>query len=502
MLVPCYNEQVAIPSVVGDFRAALPEATIYVYDNNSRDGTVEAARAAGAVVRSETLQGKGHVVRRMFADIEADAYVLVDGDATYDARSAPEMVRLLLEQGLDMVNGARVTEAEAAYRPGHRFGNLMLTGIVRMIFGDRISDMLSGYRVFSRRFVKSFPALSGGFETETEFTIHALELAMPVGEMPTPYRERPVGSQSKLNTYADGLRILRTILLLVKEERPLQFFSIAALILILLALIAAIPVVSDYMRTGLVPRLPTAVLATGLVLLGFLSMVCGLILDTVSRGRKELKRLTYLAIPGIPPRGRPIALWVLEPPVGGGADDVVERGKARGPAGLLADPLGGGDQDGRVAGPARPVFVRDWTAQHALDRGDHVLDRVAGAVAEIVGDAAVVELAERQQVGLAEIGDVDIVADRGAVGRSGSRCRTRRAAAARPSAASMVSGIRWVSGSWSSPSTPFGIGAGGVEVAQAGAAQAVDLAGPMQRALDHQLAFAIGRARVDAARLR
>ncbi len=303
MLVPCYNEQVAVPSVVRDFTAALPEATIYVYDNNSRDGTVEAARAAGAVVRSETLQGKGHVVRRMFADIEADAYVLVDGDATYDASSSPEMVRLLLEQGLDMVNGVRVTNEDAAYRPGHRFGNQMLTGLVRLIFGDRVSDMLSGYRVFSRRFVKTFPALSGGFETETEFTIHALDLAMPVGEVQTPYHERPVGSESKLNTYADGLRILRTIVLLVKEEKPLQFFSIAALVLMLFAFIAAIPVVSDYMRTGLVPRLPTAVLATGLVLLAFLSMACGLILDTVSRGRKELKRLAYLGIPAFPRGG-------------------------------------------------------------------------------------------------------------------------------------------------------------------------------------------------------
>ena len=391
VLVPCYNEQVAIPSVVRDFRAALPEATIYVYDNNSRDGTVEAARAAGAVVRTETLQGKGHVVRRMFADIEADAYVLVDGDATYDAGSAPEMVRLLLEQGLDMVNGARVTDAEAAYRPGHRFGNHVLTGMVPAIFGNRISDMLSGYRVFSRRFVKSFPALSGGFETETEFTIHALELAMPIGEVPTPYRERPAGSQSKLNTYADGLRILRTILLLVKEERPLQFFSIAALVLMVIALISAIPVFSDYMRTGLVPRLPTAVLATGLVLLGV--PIDGLRLDPRHRVARA-QGAEAAGLPGhprLPAPRRPVAVGMLEPPVGGGAHDVVELREARRPASLLADPRGGRDQDGRITGSPRAVFVRDRPPEHALDRVDHVLHRVPGAVAEIVGHAALVE---------------------------------------------------------------------------------------------------------------
>jgi glycosyltransferase involved in cell wall biosynthesis len=274
---------------------ALPDAAIHVYDNNSTDGTAAAGRAVGAVVRTERLQGKGHVVRRMFADIEADLYVLVDGDNTYDASAAPAMVALLLEKQLDMVTGARVTEIEAAYRPGHRFGNWLLTAMVRQVFGDRISDMLSGYRVFSRRFVKSFPALSAGFETETEFTIHALELNMPVGEVTIAYKDRPVGSSSKLRTYADGLRILRTILLLVKEERPLQFFSLAALGLLLLGLGLGAPVVWQYLETGLVPRLPTAVLATGLVLLSFLSQVCGLVLDSVARGRKEAKRLAYLA---------------------------------------------------------------------------------------------------------------------------------------------------------------------------------------------------------------
>ena len=301
VLVPCYNEEAAVQAVIRGFRAALPAATIYVYDNNSSDGTAAAARAAGALVRIERLQGKGNVIRRMFADIEADAYVLVDGDATYDAASAPAMVELLLRDRLDMVNGARVSDAEGAYRPGHRFGNAVLTGLVARIFGDRVSDMLSGYRVFSRRFVKSFPALSGGFETETEFTIHALELRMPIGEVPTPYRERPVGSVSKLRTYSDGFRILRTIVLLVKEERPLPFFSAIAGLLLLAAVLLALPVLADFVRTGLVPRLPTAVLATGLVLLASLSLTCGLILDSVTRGRKELKRLSYLAIPAYQP---------------------------------------------------------------------------------------------------------------------------------------------------------------------------------------------------------
>lgn len=303
VLVPCFNEQAAIPAVVRAFRAALPDAAIYVYDNNSSDGTAAVARDAGALVRTERLQGKGNVIRRMFADIEADAYVLVDGDDTYDAASAPAMVGLLLRDGLDMVNGARVSEAQAAYRPGHRFGNRVLTGLVAGIFGDQVSDMLSGYRVFSRRFVKSFPALSGGFETETEFTIHALELRMPIGEVPTPYKERPAGSASKLNTYRDGLRILRTVLLLVKEERPLPFFAVIAALLLLVAAVVFAPVLRTYLQTGLVPRLPTAVLATGLVLLSFLSLTCGLILDSVTRGRKEVKRLAYLSIPAPPLQG-------------------------------------------------------------------------------------------------------------------------------------------------------------------------------------------------------
>ncbi|HEY0205967.1 MAG TPA: glycosyltransferase family 2 protein [Acetobacteraceae bacterium] len=301
VLIPCYNEQAAVPSVIRAFQAALPGAAIHVYDNNSTDGTVAVARATGASVRTERLQGKGNVIRRMFADIEADAYVLVDGDDTYDASTAPAMVAMLLEDQLDMVNGARVSDIQAAYRPGHRLGNAVLTGLVASIFGNRVSDMLSGYRVFSRRFVKSFPALSGGFETETEFTVHALELRMPIGEVPTPYKDRPAGSVSKLNTYSDGFRILRTILLLVKEERPLQFFAAIGTVLLLVAVLLSLPILAEFVRTGLVPRLPTAVLATGLVLLSFLSLTCGLILDSVTRGRKELKRLSYLAISAFQP---------------------------------------------------------------------------------------------------------------------------------------------------------------------------------------------------------
>ncbi len=299
VIVPCYNEEIAIPKVIADFRAALPDATIYVYDNNSRDRTMEVARAAGAVVRCERLQGKGQVVRRMFADIEADAYVLVDGDDTYDAAASPEMLRLLVEEQLDMVNGARTTAIEAAYRRGHRFGNALLTGMVANVFGSRITDMLSGYRVFSRRFVKSFPALASGFETETEFTVHALELRMPLAEVSIAYKDRPAGSVSKLRTYTDGFRILRMIIILVKEERPLQFFTLLAAILMIFGIGLGIPVVLEFLRTGLVPRLPSAVLATGFVLLSFLSLTCGLILDSVSRQRREMKRLAYLSIPAV-----------------------------------------------------------------------------------------------------------------------------------------------------------------------------------------------------------
>jgi glycosyltransferase involved in cell wall biosynthesis len=297
VLIPCYNEEVAIPGVVAAFRAALPTATIHVYDNNSSDGTATAARAAGAVVRREPQQGKGHVVRRMLADVEADLYVLVDGDGTYDAAAAPVMIGRLLEEKLDLVTGTRVTEQKAAYRPGHVLGNIVLTGMVRLIFGNRITDMLSGYRVFSRRFAKSFPALAEGFETETEFTVHALELRMPVDEVPTTYSARPPGSTSKLNTWRDGFRILNAILLLVRRERPLPFFALIALALATTGVGLAVPVVQTFLDTGLVPRLPTAVLSMGLVLLASLALACGLILDTVTRGRLEARRMAYLAIP-------------------------------------------------------------------------------------------------------------------------------------------------------------------------------------------------------------
>jgi glycosyltransferase involved in cell wall biosynthesis len=301
VLIPAYNEAVAIARVVGDFRAALPGAAIHVYDNNSTDGTAAAARAAGAIVRRERLQGKGHVVRRMFADVQADIYVMVDADGTYDAAAAPAMVRLLAEGQLDMVVGVRAAAPDAAYRRGHRFGNALFTRIVGAIFGSRVSDMLSGYRVFSRRFVKSFPALSSGFETETELTVHALELNMPIGELETLYRARQMGSSSKLRTWSDGLRILSRILLLVKEERPLQLFMAAGLVLASGSLALGVPVIVAFSRTGLVPRLPTAVLATGLMLLASLSLTCGLILDSMTRGRHEMKRLAYLAIPVPPP---------------------------------------------------------------------------------------------------------------------------------------------------------------------------------------------------------
>jgi len=297
VLIPCYNEETAIGKVVGDFRQALPQATIYVYDNNSRDRTAEVARAAGAIVRTETLQGKGNVVRRMFADIEADIYVLVDGDATYDAASAPKMIKVLVDGPLDMVNGARVTTIQKAYRPGHRFGNWLLTSMAAWIFGDRFRDMLSGYRVMSRRYVKSFPALVTGFETETELTVHALELRMPTAEIETPYKERPPGSVSKLSTFHDGFRIFWTILVLVKEERPMQFFSLFSGFLALLAIVLVIPIVIEFLHTGLVPRFPTFIFATGLMILSFLSLTCGLVLDTVTRGRREMKRMRYLAIP-------------------------------------------------------------------------------------------------------------------------------------------------------------------------------------------------------------
>lgn len=294
ILLPCYNEGLVIRTVIERFRAAAPEARVYVYDNNSKDRSAAIARSAGAIVREEKRQGKGFVVRRMFADIDADIYVMCDADETYDASAAPELVAALVDKGLDMVVGTRIDTSGTAYRPAHKFGNWMLTSLVRMMFGGGFSDMLSGYRVFSRRFVKSFPLMSRGFEIETELTIHALELEMPTLEVPTRFKERVEGSESKLQTVSDGVRILWTIATLLKQERPFFLFGLIALILVSLALLLGYPVITDYMRTGLVPRLPTAVLATGTMILAFLSLFSGLILDTVTRGRREAKRLRYL----------------------------------------------------------------------------------------------------------------------------------------------------------------------------------------------------------------
>ncbi len=303
VLAPCYNEATAIGKVVADFRAALPQARIYVYDNNSTDDTAGVAARAGAIVRNERQQGKGNVVRRMYADIDADVYVLVDGDDTYDASAAPRLIERLVGERLDMITGVRRDTAKAAYRPGHRFGNWMLTSLVRWIFAADVGDMLSGYRVLSRRFVKSFPTQASGFGIETEMTVHALEMLMPVGEAETAYKERPAGSVSKLNTYRDGFRILFLILTLAKEERPLFFFGLIALSLALASIGLSIPIFITYAQTGLVPRLPTALLAMGLMLMAFLSLFSGLILDTVTRGRWETKRLRYLQFqpPGAAP---------------------------------------------------------------------------------------------------------------------------------------------------------------------------------------------------------
>jgi glycosyltransferase involved in cell wall biosynthesis len=304
VLLPCHNEEAAVGHVIGAFRAALPHATVYVYDNNSTDRTIDIAQAAGAVVRNETHQGKGYVVRRMFADVDADIYVLADGDATYDAPSVQGMIARLLGEKLDMVVGARIDREEAAYRPGHRVGNRLLSGFVTHIFGHSFSDMLSGYRVFSRRFVKSFPVLSGGFEIETELTIHALELELPVAEMDTPYYSRPEGSASKLNTWRDGFRILSSIFQIYRAERPLPFFSAIAFALVAISVGLAVPIFITFVQEGTVPRFPTAILATGLMLAALLAFASGLVLDTVTRGRREIKLLAYLryGAPGDPVR--------------------------------------------------------------------------------------------------------------------------------------------------------------------------------------------------------
>ncbi|MDN4988075.1 glycosyltransferase family 2 protein [Bradyrhizobium arachidis] len=297
VLVPCYNEEAAVATVVESFRGALPAAEIYVYDNNSRDRTAAVALEAGAIVRSERRQGKGHVVRRMFADVEADIYVLVDGDATYDAPSAPRMIDKLLDEHLDMVVGLRIDQSQAAYRLGHRTGNRMLTGFLAWTFGRDFQDILSGYRVFSRRFVKSFPVLSDGFEIETELAVYALELSLPVAELETPYYARPEGSFSKLNTWRDGFRILGTMLKLYRAEKPLRFFGAIGILLAVVSVLLSIPIVITFIETGLVPRLPTAVLSMGLMIMAMLSVSSGLVLDTVTRGRREMKMLAYLSQP-------------------------------------------------------------------------------------------------------------------------------------------------------------------------------------------------------------
>lgn len=320
VVVPCYNEEMTIGKVVSGFRQALPEAEIHVYDNNSRDNTVAAARAAGAIIGIETRQGKGNVVRRMFSDVEADIYLLVDGDDTYDPAAARRMIDLILSRDLDFVNAARAAEPGCRSRPGHAFGNRVLSGLVKIIFGAGVDDMLSGYKAFSRRYVKSFPAFSRGFEIETELTVHALELRMPIGEVTAPYRDRPEGSSSKLGTFRDGWKIIATIFTLVRDERPLAVFSLIGGLLIIAALVLMIPIFGTWAETGKVPRFPTAILASAMTLAGLLSISAGLVLDTVTRGRKEMKRMFYLLHSAPPPRpaARRSGAAVVPPPAAGG----------------------------------------------------------------------------------------------------------------------------------------------------------------------------------------
>lgn len=296
VLIPCYNEYLTIGKVVQDFKKNLPNSTIYVYDNNSTDSTIEVASALGVIVRKEPTQGKGAVVRRMFREIDADYYIMVDGDDTYDASIANSMLELAINESLDLVNAVRIQESKDAYRSGHKLGNTILTGAVRKIFGNRVRDMLSGYKVFSRNFVKSFPVSEEGFGIETELTIHALELNMPVGHIDGKYGGRPEGSTSKLNTYKDGLRISSLIFRLFKHERPFTFFGLISVFLWLTSIMLMMPVLRDYFSTGMVPRFPTVILATGISIIAMLSLISGLILNTVTKGRKEIKSLFYLNI--------------------------------------------------------------------------------------------------------------------------------------------------------------------------------------------------------------
>ncbi len=295
VLIPCKDEELTIAKVVKDFKSVLPQASIYVYDNCSSDSTKATAIQAGAIVRSERMPGKGNVVRRMFADIDADVYILVDGDDTYDVSVAPKMVQEVIK-GCDLVNGVRqAVDEKASYRKGHRFGNQLLSALVQKVFARKVSDMLSGYKAMSRRFVKSMPIFSKGFEIETEITVHAMELETTIGEIETQYRERPEGSESKLNTFGDGVRILNAITTLVRQGKPLLFFSAVGFIFALVAFILAVPVVITFLQTHKVPRLPTALLSTGLILLSSLSFTVGLILDNVTRARKETITLKYLS---------------------------------------------------------------------------------------------------------------------------------------------------------------------------------------------------------------
>lgn len=296
VLLPCYNEGIAIAGVVQSFKKFLPQADIYVYDNNSTDDTIQRAQEAGAIVRLEPRQGKGHVVRRMFSDIEADIYVMADGDETYDASKAPQLIDLLVSKQLDMVVGTRDPVGKEAHRPGHAFGNVLFNLALKLAFGSRFQDVFSGYRVFSRRFVKSFPALSHGFDIETELSVHCLEMNLPAEEVPTPFYERPLGSSSKLSTVKDGIKISMRILILLREVRPLFFFGCLFAKCAFLSLLLGWPILQTFLSTGLVPKLPSAVLATGLMLLGFFSLFTGMILNSLTHHRREMKRLFYLNV--------------------------------------------------------------------------------------------------------------------------------------------------------------------------------------------------------------
>lgn len=303
VLIPCYNEAVAIRKVVEDFRAALPGVRVYVFDNNSSDDSASIAAMAGAEVRHVAHKGKGNVVRRMFADVDADAFIMVDGDDTYDANAAPALLEALFDHHGDMVVGVRKPVDKTVHRRGHAFGNALLSRFLGLLFGRQCSDILSGYRAFSRRFVKSFPVLSGGFEIETELTVHALELRLPIPEIDVPFKQRPAGSTSKLGTFTDGTRIFMTMLKLFSAERPMLFYGLCALVLALGSIFLSVPVFITYAKTGLVPRFPTAILSTGLMLLAALSFFAGIILDTVTRGRRETRLLAYLAYPIVRARG-------------------------------------------------------------------------------------------------------------------------------------------------------------------------------------------------------